>query len=385
MVIFSNMKYIFIALFLLLTPLSASAVWFNSSWDYKVKLEVVPARVGSSTAVTNFPVYVDLSHLPAGFHTNVKGDGCDIRVVKSDDTTETPFELVVYATSTDTGELYFKADTLATSTASSTYYIYYGNSGASCYAVSDPYGRNNVWTSYKAVYHFQHTSGSTTDSTGNSYTLTNTGSVAYSTTTGLFQTNITPPSGTNKFMGRTDNVGTTPTGAWSVSMWLKLPSETSVDRELFQNYIVGAGGAIYRGLYEYNSGTRRIRFFRIGSGATFLDITGNIADNTLKNIVYTYNGTNQALYLNNNTGVTGANTGTASVGSAEFNIGGGITNTSVNGPMDEVRVATTTLTSAWRTTEYNNMSSPSTFYWVGAQEAEPAGGSSPVDDSAFFN
>lgn len=89
-----NMRYILLFLFLLLTPSSASAVWFDSNWDYRVKVEVVPTLVGSSTAITNFPVYVNLGDLPASFLTNVQASGADIRVTKSDGSTEVAFEVV---------------------------------------------------------------------------------------------------------------------------------------------------------------------------------------------------------------------------------------------------------------------------------------------------
>ena len=46
---------------------------------------------------------------------------------------------------------------------------------ASDYAVGATYGRNAVWSGYKAVYHLNDT----TDHTGNVYTLTNTGSVLF--------------------------------------------------------------------------------------------------------------------------------------------------------------------------------------------------------------
>jgi len=88
------MRYILLFLFLLLTPSSASAVWFDSNWDYRVKIEVAPSKVGTTTAITSFPVYVNLANLPASFLTNVKSDGSDIRVTESDGSTETAFEVV---------------------------------------------------------------------------------------------------------------------------------------------------------------------------------------------------------------------------------------------------------------------------------------------------
>jgi hypothetical protein len=43
----------------------------------------------------------------------------------------------------------------------------------------------------------------------------------------------------------------------------------------------------------------------------------------------------------------------------------------MNGGLDEVRIATVARNPAWVGTEYNNQSSPATFYSVGAEEPAP--------------
>lgn len=174
------------------------------------------------------------------------------------------------------------------------------------------------------------------DEEGNTYPLTNTGSCTF--VAGYSGDAVSVPSGTNKMLGRTDTLGLTANGAFSIRMLIRMASETAVDRELFQLYFNGGGGALYRGLYEYNGGARRVRFFRIGSGVNFLDNSGNIADDTWHQIVYTYDGTNQTLYLDAEAAVTSANTGNTSAGATLFNLGGGVTNQSLNGLMDEVPV-----------------------------------------------
>src|SRR3990167_5201660 len=140
---------------LLIFPRGAFAVdWYNVSWDYRVKITVQNGKVDAD--VTDFPVYVNINNLPAGFHTNVnQTDARDIRVTKSDGTTELPREVVFYTAASDTGELHFKADSVANAT-DTDFYIYYGNAGASDYAISDTYGANNVWDSnHKMVLHLK--------------------------------------------------------------------------------------------------------------------------------------------------------------------------------------------------------------------------------------
>src|SRR5690606_33907440 len=130
---------------------NASAAWLNDSWQYRVSLTIDADQVDAD--LTDFPVYVDLSDMPAEFHNNVNADGSDIRVTTGDEGTEVPREVVFYDADTDTGELHFKAPTLS-STTDTTFYIYYGNSSAGDYADDATYGAENVWSNgYAGVWH----------------------------------------------------------------------------------------------------------------------------------------------------------------------------------------------------------------------------------------
>ena len=115
---------------------------------------------------TLFPVYVNLADLGADFFSNVNADGGDIRVTNSDGTTELAREVVDVNTGAQTGELHFRADSLSSSSPAS-FYIYYGNIGASDYAFTATHGRNAVWsTNYSAAYHHdEEAAGTTSNST----------------------------------------------------------------------------------------------------------------------------------------------------------------------------------------------------------------------------
>jgi len=142
--------------------------WYNASWPYRVKVTTLAVKVDADLVA--FPVYVDLNGLPAGFHSNVnQTDARDIRVTTSDGTTEVPREVVFYTAASDTGELHFKAD--VDGDTDTDFYIYYGNTSAVEPDVTDTYGRNAVWTDYKAIYHLQQggttSANAYTDSSGN--------------------------------------------------------------------------------------------------------------------------------------------------------------------------------------------------------------------------
>ncbi|MEZ4200040.1 MAG: DUF2341 domain-containing protein [Candidatus Paceibacterota bacterium] len=100
--------------------------WFSTSWNNRQKI-TIPA----GGAVSDFPVYVDLSTLGAAFFSEVASDGKDIRVVDAATNTELPYELVAIDTGAETGELYFKTDLVTTENRD--YYIYFNNPDAQTY------------------------------------------------------------------------------------------------------------------------------------------------------------------------------------------------------------------------------------------------------------
>lgn len=346
---------------------------FPTGYSKYQEITIDHTKVGAD--LTDYEVYINLADLlkaGADIFDTCRTDGGDIRATKSDGTTELAIQVVAIDTTAKTGEVHVKFSGTLSSSSDTIIRIYYNGTDTG-YAATDTYGRNAVWSGCRAVYHMQ----SVDDNTSNAYTLTNTGTVTFATG-GLLTNRSSIPSGTNKMLNRTDNVGVTATGSWSFTTWIRMASETTTDREILQQYVVGASGAIYRGLYEYNSGSRRVRFFRIGSGAVFLDKSGNIANDTWRHIVFTYNGSTEKLYVDNAAAVTGSASGTTSVGAAEFNLGGGSTNTSLNGLMALTKVRTVELASTWISTEYNNQNSPATFYAIGSE----VGGSTVISPSA---
>ncbi|MCK5017617.1 MAG: hypothetical protein KAS32_11175, partial [Candidatus Peribacteraceae bacterium] len=221
--------------------------WFSSSWTYRKKIEIDSSKVTATQS--SFPVYVDLSDMGSNFFDNAKADGCDIRIVESDDTTETAFELVSYATTTSTGELHFMADSLSSS-ATTTFYMYYGNSGASCYAVDATYGSQNVWSDYDAVYHLT----SLVDSTGNGINLTNKNSVVFQAgkignCSNSGTDNDTASDAQTKALWNTNNPPLSGglSGSYTVQYWSYYN-----DKDGDYNWCIEDGGANDRGIRSVN-------------------------------------------------------------------------------------------------------------------------------------
>ncbi len=388
------MKYIFLLLlaFLTFSPAQADAVWFSSSWNYKVKVEVNPNKVGTTTAITSFPVYVDLAGMPASFWTNASNTGADIRVLESDETTETAFELVSYNNSTKIGELHFMADSLAT-TSTSTFYIYYGNATATAYAVTDTYGRNNVWGDYVAVYHLE---GNSTDRKG-SYNGTDT-SITYSS--GLIGQGAGYNATTDRIsLGTNTAFQFGEADQFTIQAWVSA-STRNYGRTIFSRQD-GAGAAGYRGYTFYtkdtSGGIQMDMYSNLGGGGNNVRTWASTiaADNTFYLLHFVSAGTSVAsgmdLYRNASlqTASTPSNTLTGStVISRNAQIGNRDgSNLGWQGLLDEVRVRASQLSTSWITTEYNNQNSTSTFFYIGAEEAYSAGTStvaSTTDSIIWF-
>jgi hypothetical protein len=92
---------------------------------------------------SNFPVYVDLKRMNGGTSLSA-ADAASIRVYSdSGKTTELAREIV------SVDEMHVKVTSLT-----NTFTIYVDWDGSSAdYAVTDTYGRNAVWSDYRAVYH----------------------------------------------------------------------------------------------------------------------------------------------------------------------------------------------------------------------------------------
>lgn len=367
------MRYLLLAFFLLL-PSSAQALWLDSNWDYRVPIEIAPGKVGSSTAITNFPVYLNLDDLPGDFWTNVQADGDDIRLVEADEVTETAFELVAINSGGTAGELHFMADNLST-TSTSTFYLYYGNPAASAYAVTDTYGRNNVWSGHRAVYHLEDL---TQDSSGNAYALTNNNSVGTTTGTIGYAADF-GSSNTNKNL-TASQLGLAVGDERTFSVMVNI-STAPASGEVYDIFGMGYDSTDVVYVFEYRnvSGTYGLR---VGRARYYVDdptmlYTTTLTTGTWYHLAYTINSSRvQVLYLNgvavaSTTAVAGNGSGPTFDGAAFSRAYYAVARV-LKGKVDETRVTAGVKPPAWITTQYNNQSSPTTFYTIGAQETNGA-------------
>jgi hypothetical protein len=145
--------------------------WYGTAWQNRIPITISASAIDEP--LSNFPVYVNLADLGSTFWSGVQSDGRDLRMTTADGVTELPLELVAIDTGSETGELHFRADTIASST-DTVFYMYFDNPAATTRAVDDPLGRNAVWSNgYEAVFHLEESGtgalGEYVDATGNGY------------------------------------------------------------------------------------------------------------------------------------------------------------------------------------------------------------------------
>jgi hypothetical protein len=341
--------------------------WYNSSWDYRVKVTIDKDEVPSNQ--TNFPVFVDLSDLPAGFFSNVKSDGGDIRVTQSNGTTEQAREVDWITTGSSIGEIHFKASSISSSV-DTDFYIYYGNSGASDYAEGDTYGKHAVWDSnFLAVQHLsQDPSGSSPqmiDSTSNSADGTSGGTM----TTGDLVTGKVGRAiafdGTDDVISMDSAKFSSLAQAFTVECWVQYDADASgVDAVIW----AGTSGAGGQDFIFYTNGNKTPKF-RINNTGT--EVSAGDCGTSWCYIAGTYDGSNIEVFKDgasvSSTGrVAGdiRNTSNTSLGAVTGGTSAG------NIKQDEVRVSKIVRSANWIETCFNNQTAPGTFYTIGSQEEE---------------
>ena len=342
----------------------ATASWYNNSWEYRLNITINYVEVDAN--LTDFPIYLNLSDLPSGFHTNVNSTGKDIRITLDDGTTEIPREVVFYNSATDTGELWFKGN--LSSITDSVFYIYYGNPTASDYAVGSTYGANNVWSSgFVGVWHLQEDPSGTApqmkDSSGNGYDGTSQGSM---TSGDLIETKIGKGLDLD---GSDDYIQTTNPhnyNDFTILTWFKSPD--APDTRAYDG-IFGGGN---RGAYWHHQigspymGAAEVEINGNWVNPTFGALSGNtwyLLGLTVENgVVKSFKGGSLvdtiSTYAGNN----------PSANTINFRIGAYSSNEDAIGTIDEVWYFNGAKSVEFISTTHNNQNFPSTFYSVGGEE-----------------
>lgn len=311
-----------------------------------------------STDQTNFTVVVTGTYSYLATVANggkvSNASGYDI-VFATDNTcvTRLDWEIVNWSATTGTVEYWIRVPTLTTAS-DYVFYVCYGDASIT----TDQSNRTGTWnTNFKGIFHYGSPSSlSLNDSTSNGNDGTNHGlSAASGQIGGAWSSTGSPNYATTGLTGF-------PTGSAdrTVSAWLY---KTSTNLEIAVNYGTASDLAIF-GLY-INNVTPTIEGY--GSGHD-TPCTTNITLNTWNYIVGTFVGTGTVTcYVNGVAAGTGSHA--IATGSTGSWLGGNVPDAAFywTGSSDEYHVSDVVRSADWIATEYNNQSSPSTFYTIGSE------------------
>ena len=341
-------------------PDSRAQGWYDSAWRYRKQITIDHTKVGATGAPhSDFPVLVSLAS-DADLSANARADGFDILFTAADGVTKLNHDRESYGG----GALVAWVSIPSLSASADTrIYMFYGNASA-----TDQQNRPATWNvNFKGVWHLNEATGATVrDATSNS----NDGSPAV----GL------PTSTAGKIGGALDfavgavgvrieipadpSLDVTQYGTWTMSGWVKPTSYVGVKWPTVYGYSVDAT----LGLAKQEAAEGRIEHWQ--NDSTFLHSNNSATLNAWNHIAIVRDPVTTRLYLNGVLDGSGASVGingpgrSSAIGSTARYPG----DDDLLGVIDEVRLSNVGRSSQWLVTEYNNQSSPSTFYLVGAQE-----------------
>jgi len=366
--------------------------WYNAAWGYRERITIDRNKVSGSA--TSFPVLVnttdpDWRHTAWGGHVG-SVTGFDFVFTDRDGLSKLDHEIEKYASTTGEFVSWVRAPFLS-ATSDTIVYLYYGNAGA-----SDQQNVTGVWdTDFIGVWHLDEgiSNGGTYDDSAlssNDLTLTDTDGDVSTNAAGQMDGAVVfngvdadyaacsdascgGTSGTKLDMGTRD---------FTVSAWVR-PDSGGTEGSFSGMFAISKIGATEDGWFVGISGNKLHCGVRQGGAGLTTGCTLDgviIATSTWAHITVTFdrNG-NMTRYVN------GAQTGTQDdiadrSGSIDhpfnFCIGGrdvdgtGCTSRLYKGAADEIRVSSLLRSSTWIGTEYNNQSSPQTFYTLGSEEAQ---------------
>lgn len=355
----------------------------SNVYSYSRTLTLAHAQV-RNTDQSNFPVlisgtYSSLATAANGGHVQ-NANGYDI-IFTSDGAGQNllKWELQSYNPATGAIIAWVQVPTVSHST-DTVIYMFYGNGSISSFQGG---ATGSAWDSnYAGVWHFPNGSTlSTNDSTGQ-ISLTNNGATATSGEIdgGVFLNNAS--YGTYGYDIEAASTALANSGNKTFEAWIN-PSAFHTNAGQYTGLVTyGTSGNVVYSLSLVGAGTSTNatpRFEVQNSNGSYQNVTANAlsATGTWSHVVGVIAGSSIYIYVN---GVQYSATysGSPATGGSGFALSIGRDfydnvvppNRWFDGAIDEVRLSTTARSADWIATEYNNQSSPSTFYSLGAEQVK---------------
>jgi len=334
-----------------------------STFGYRKAITIDHTKVSGD--LVNFPVLINLP-TDASLAAHAQATGNDILFTSSTTAWNTgttndklAHEIETYTTATGSLQAWVKIPNLS-STVDTVIYMYYGNAGA-----TTQQNKTAVWdTNTKMVQHMNQTGtgavGDFKDSTQYGNNSANTAGQPTVTFSGKIG-NAQGFNSTSQYIDMGNGGVLSPVASITVSAWIKATALEN-GRYIVNKWNDTADG--YSMHFAYNN-----LYFQLRDGSYgYATIVETPYSNLSTDWIYvtgTYNNVSGGnLYVNGvskdqNTDVSR----TAVASSRSLRIGSSFNGTALwSGSLDEVRISNTTRSATWIATEYNNQSSPSTFY-----------------------
>ena len=354
------------------TVTNGGTAWYDLSWTHRKAITVDHSKVSGSGDLVNFPLLFSVTDTDLKIAANGgsvgKTDGTDLLFTASDGVTKLDHELESYNPATGKTAAWIRVPSLS-ATADTTIYVYYGNAAA-----PDQQNKTGVWdSSFTMVQHFgDGVTLNATDSTVNGSNGTINGATAGVGQMGgaaslnggnawIFVPNVPKASG-----GRT--TGSAWVKANSAPMWASILKNWANGPGEFHLGLDNASGKLSIYVTQSNRGVigpvMNASPFKIG---------------VWQYVTFVTDGSFVHLYLNGaEVGTAAAYNGTLLTSLPCLGIGAKPNDSCTgsdprypgfwNGLIDEARISSTNLSAGRIATDYNNQSSPSTFFKVGGQE-----------------
>ncbi|HTK09307.1 MAG TPA: DUF2341 domain-containing protein [Ktedonobacteraceae bacterium] len=354
--------------------------WYNPSWKYRKRITIDHRKV--SATLSNYPLLINIPS-DSDLASHAQANGNDILFTNANSTTKLHHEIEKYSSGTGSLQAWIQIPLLS-STKDTTIYMYYGNGAA-----TDQQNIAGTWDdNYAAVWHLDEGSHSQKDSTSHANTLQTINLTRQGSLSGQI-------AGADQFNGSTNYLAAphssslTLSHALTIEAWIK-PAQTATTKGSSQTIMrdVHSSSPWQSFIFNYTFPGNNLCFSWFNTAGTEYDFCGStaLASDTWYHVVASYDGSTIHIYVN---GVedtaygSGLPTGKILQSDGQLMISQNNKAFAFQGMIDEVRVSNSARSAAWIQTEYDNQSSPATFYSISSEVSKTSRITATLTSSIF--
>ncbi|MBM3881161.1 MAG: DUF2341 domain-containing protein [Verrucomicrobia bacterium] len=326
---------------------AAPVAWYDCAWAYRKAIVIDHTKIACD--LEHFPVLISFTDAHLRDHTQATGN--DLLFTGADGLTKLPHEIERYTSAAGTLVAWVKVPELS-SVRDTVLYLYYGHPAA-----ADQQDAVNTWpAAFGAVWHLREDPGTTSqvrDSTANARHASASSFSAGAQVSGQIDGSLDFNGSSSYLKVNADVVGAGPV---TFSFWMNPDSAGEG----------GFGRVIDNGKYFVMVDTQGRIQLSSNYSTQIASASGAWSAGTWYHVVVTRDASGVAsIYVNGVlSGAANQNSGTPVAGSSTFLGDRSACDRVFDGRLDELRLAGVVRSLCWIQTEYNNQSSPGTFYSI---------------------